>query len=83
VALGQAPSVGTQNEWHVSVTGHLEIEQPGEQDLTRRRVQEVHPSHHLAHVLGRIVYHDGELVGGGAVVAANDEVIHLPFVVPE
>jgi hypothetical protein len=28
----------------MSVTGHLEIEQPGEQDLTQRRVQEVVPA---------------------------------------
>jgi hypothetical protein len=39
--------------------------------------------HHLAHVLDGIVYHDGELVGGGTVVAPNGEVVHLPFEVPE
>src|SRR5215210_2803788 len=50
-----------------------------EQDLTRRRVQEVSPPHHLAHALGGVVHYDGPLVGGGAVVAAHDEVVNLPL----
>src|SRR5215212_5167069 len=54
-----------------------------ELDLARRRVQEVSPPHHLVYVLQRVVHHDGELVGGGAVVAPHNEVVYLTLIGPK
>jgi hypothetical protein len=58
-------------------------EQALEQDLARRRVQEVGPPNHLAHTLCRVVHHDGELVGWSAVVAPHDEIVHMPLAISE
>ena len=81
--LGQPPSVGSEHERHVGVAGRGKAEHPMEVDLTRRRVQEVSPPHHLVYVLHRVVHHDGELVGGGAVVAPHNEVVYLTLIGPK
>jgi hypothetical protein len=54
-----------------------QAEQVGEQELARGGVEEVGASHHLAYLLGGGVDRHGELIGGCAVVAADDEVVYL------
>src|SRR5918998_6454555 len=83
VALGEAPSVWPQNQRHVGVTRNGQAQQALEQNLARRRVEQVGPPHHRAYSLGGVVHHDGELVGWGAVVATHDEVVYLPLVASE
>src|SRR5918995_1896898 len=83
MSLGEAPPVGSENQRDVGVSGDLQIEQAIEQDLARRRVEEVRAPHYLAHPLSGVVHHDGELVGGDAVVTAYDEVVNLSLVPPE
>src|SRR5918998_4971315 len=83
VALGEAPPIWPQNQRHVRVAGRGQAEQALEQCLARRRIEQVGAPHHLAYVLSGVVHDDGELVGGGAVVATHDEVVYLPFVSSE
>ena len=83
MAPGQASLGGAQHERHVGVSRRRDVEQAMQQGLAWYRVQEVRPPHHLAHTLGGAVHNDGELVGRGAIVAAHDEVVRLPLVMPE
>ena len=70
--------VGSQHERHVGITGRCgQAEQVGEQELARDEVGEVGAPHHLAYLLGGVVNRHGELIGGCAVVAADDEVVYL------
>jgi hypothetical protein len=67
----------------VGVAGYRQAEQAGEKDLTRGGVDEVGATYHLAYPLGGVVHDHGELVGGGAVAAADDEVVDLFFAAAE
>jgi hypothetical protein len=55
----------------------------GQQELARGGVHQVGAAHHLAYLLGSIINRHGELIGGCAVVAADDEVVYLLFVIAE
>ena len=76
MALGEAPTVGAENQRDVGVSGFRKAEQPRQQNLARRRVREVRAPDHLAYSLRRIIDHHGELVGGRAIVAAHDEIVY-------
>jgi len=61
----------------VGVSGLWQAEHSCQQDLARGRVRKIRTPHHLAYPLRGIIDHNGELVGWSAVVAADDEVVHL------
>ena len=70
----RAPSgPSTSGTW--AYAGAVEPEQPGEEELARRRLQQVVAAHDLADALPGVVDDHGEVVGGRAVVAAHDEVV--------
>ena len=75
VALGQPRAVGAEHERHVRVARRGQAEPRGDVQLARRRLDEVGAAHDLAHALRCVVDDHGEIVCGGAVVAAHDEVV--------
>ena len=70
----RAPS-GPEHERDVRVDGRGEPEPPAEEELARRRVEQVVAAHDLADALPGVVDDHREVVGGRAVVAAHDEVV--------
>ncbi len=75
MALREPRAIRPEHERHVGVARSREPEQVGEQDLSRRRVEQVGAAHDLADPLVRVIDDDGELVRGHPVRAAHDEVI--------
>ena len=75
VALGEAGAVGAEHERHVGVGRHRQAEQPRDEHLARRRVEQVVAPHDLLDALVGVVDHDGHVVGADAVVAAQHEVV--------
>ena len=66
---------GPIDQWHVGVARRGQTEQPAKVDLARRRGQQVVAPHDLGDALRGIVDHDGEVVRGHAIVAAQHYVV--------
>ncbi len=60
------------------VLGRRQLEQPGEVDLAGRRIEQIVATHDLGDALGGVVDHDGQVVGGHAVVALQHDVVDHP-----
>jgi hypothetical protein len=75
VALGQPRAVLAEHERHVGVGQRPRPEQPPEEDLAGRALGEIGPADDLLDALGVVVDDHGEVVGGGPVVAPDDQVV--------
>ena len=75
VALGQPPAVGVQHQRHVAVARLVQAQQPRDQQLARRGVQQVVAAHHLADRLVGVVDDHRQVVGVRAVPAAQRDVV--------
>ena len=75
LALGEAIAVGAEDERDVGPGRAGQPEQVAEQRLAGRRGQQVVAAHDLFDPLVGIVDDDGEVVGEGAVAAAQDDVV--------
>ena len=82
VGVSVRAAVGSEHERHVRVARSREAEQLGEQDLSRRRVEQVGAAHDLADPLVCVIDDDGELVCRHPVRAAHDEVVDGAGVAP-
>ncbi len=56
------------------VSRHRAAEQALQQDLPRRRGEQIRAAHHVGDALLEVIHHDGELVGEQAVGAPHDEI---------
>jgi hypothetical protein len=70
----QLAAVRVEHQRQVRVPGRRQPKRPLQQDLPRRGVEQVGAADHVGDALRRIVHHDRQLVGPGAVGAAQDEV---------
>src|SRR5262249_10543665 len=77
-ALREARAVRREDERSVRVAGRPTAEELGEEDLTRRRAEQVRAAHHLADPHREVVDDDGELIRVDAVAAIQDEVADAP-----
>src|SRR3954452_18025031 len=75
VALREPRAVGTEHQGHVHVGRLAQSEQPREVELAWGRVGEIRAAHHLLDALLGIIDDHREVVGEGAVVAAQHEVV--------
>ena len=78
VALGQATPVGADGQRDVAELGRGPAEAPVEQELSRGARHQVVAPDHLRDAHGRVVVHDGQLVGGGMPRSGDDEVSAEP-----
>lgn len=78
VALRESFAFTVQRERNVGVRRRFDVEQLSKVRLTRRRGQEVVAADHLIDVLRTVVDDNGEVVGGYAVSAEQDDVVDLP-----
>jgi len=77
VALGEAAAVGVGDEFVVMVGGLRQAEQELEEALHRGRGLEVGTAHDQRHARRGIVDDAGEMVGGGSILAGEDDVIEI------
>ena len=82
VALGQALAVGPEHERHVGVGGRLEAQRRGQPALARGRPEQVGAADDLVDALLGVVDDHRQVVGHGAVVAPDHEVVDDALDVP-
>ena len=75
VPLGEPFAVGPEHERHMQVLGRRQAEEPLEQDLARRRRQQVVTAHHLGHPLCGVVDDNCQVVGGHTVPPLQHDVV--------
>ena len=72
--LGESPAVGADDERDVGERAAEQAERPVQQQLPRRRGDEVVAANDVGDAVGRVIDDDGELVGRRAVRLPDDEV---------
>ncbi len=77
VALGELGTVVPQDHGDVGKLRHWRIQGLVDVDLARGVVDVVFAAHHVGDLHVPVVHHHAEVVGGGAVGAADDEIVEL------
>lgn len=74
VPFGQAPAVGTDHQRHMGELGRREAEGLIQQQLPRRRGQQVVAANHASHAVVGVVDDDRELIGRRIVGLRHDKI---------
>ncbi|MNO65356.1 hypothetical protein D3C76_561100 [compost metagenome] len=77
MALGELGAVVTQDHGDVGKLRHGRVQGLVDVDLARGVVDVVFATHHVGDLHVPVIDHHAEVVGGGAVGAADDEIVEL------